>query len=267
MEGRKMHDLTNAVWIELRKATRSRMPLFTALGFLIVPLAGAFLMFVYKYPTFARQIGLISAKANLAGGTADWPSYLGILALGIAVGGILLFSLIESWVFGREFADGTLKDLLAVPVSRATILLAKFIVVALWSLLLTAMISIVCLLLGAAIGLPQGTTGVFLHGTATLAITACLVIIDVMPVAFFASVGRGYLLLMGIALLVLVLTELIAVAGWGSYFPWSVPALYAGFTGSKGANLEPVSYWIVVLTGLAGMIGTYLWWKFADQNR
>ena len=30
-----MHDLTNAVWIELRKATRSRMPLFTALGFLV----------------------------------------------------------------------------------------------------------------------------------------------------------------------------------------------------------------------------------------
>jgi len=60
---------------------------------------------------------------------------------------------------------------------------------------------------------------------------------------------------------------LIAVAGWGSYFPWSVPALYAGFIGSKGTNLEPVSYWIVVLTGLAGMIGTYLWWKFADHNR
>lgn len=262
-----MNDLTNAVWIELRKATRSRMPLFTALGFLIVPLAGAFLMFVYKYPTFARQIGLISAKANLAGGTADWPTYLGLLAQATAVGGILLFSLIESWVFGREFADGTLKDLLAVPVSRATILLAKFIVVALWSIILTAMISIVCLPLGAAIGLPQGTTGAFLNGIATLAITTCLVIIGVMPVAFFASVGRGYLLPMGIALLGLVLTQLIAFAGWGSYFPWSVPALYAGFTGSKGAHLEPVSYLIVLFTGLAGLTGTYLWWRFADQNR
>jgi ABC-2 type transport system permease protein len=262
-----MNDLTNAVWIELRKATRSRVPLFTALGFLAVALGIAFLMFVYKYPTFARNIGLISAKANIAGGTADWPYYLGLLAQVIAAAGILLFSLIESWVFGREFADGTLKDLLAVPVSRATILLAKFIVVALWSIILTAMISIVSLLLGAAIGLPQGTTGVFLHGTATLAITACLVIIDVMPVAFFASVGRGYLLPMGITLLMLVLGNVIVIAGWGSYFPWSVPALYAEFTRSKGANLEPVSYWIVVLTGLAGMIGTYLWWKFADQNR
>lgn len=262
-----MHDLTNTVWIELRKATRSRVPLFTALGSLIVPLAGAFLMFVYKYPAFARQNGLISAKANLAGGTASWPSYLGVLTQGIAVGGIILFSLIVSWVVGREFADGTLKDLLAVPVSRATILLAKFLVVALWSLLLTVMISLLSLLLGAAIDLPHGSIGLVVHGTATLIITACMVIADVFPVAFFASVGRGYLLPMGIAALGVVLTNLIVFAGWGSYFPWSVPALYAGFVGGKGASLEPVSYLIVLMTGLVGMVGTYLWWKFADQNR
>src|SRR5215472_5837120 len=137
MEGRKMHDLTNAVWIELRKATRSRMPLFTALGFLVLAFGLAFLMFIYKYPTLARSIGLISSKANLAGGAATWPYYLGILGQAIAVGGILLFSLVESWVFGREFADGTLKDLLAVPVARGNIILAKFLLVVLWSLLLT----------------------------------------------------------------------------------------------------------------------------------
>ncbi len=262
-----MNDLTNAVWIELRKATRSRVPLFTALGFLAVALGIAFLMFIYKYPTFARNIGLISAKANIAVGTADWPYYLGLLAQVIAAVGILLFSLIESWVFGREFVDGTLKDLLAVPVSRATILLAKFIVVAIWSLGLTVMLSIVSFLLGAAIGLTQGTTEVFLSGSATIAITACLVIVVEFPVAFFASVGRGYLLPIGFTLLMLVFGNVIFIAGWGSYFPWSVPALYAGYTGSKGTHLEPVSYLIVIITGLAGMVGTYLWWKFADQNR
>jgi ABC-2 type transport system permease protein len=262
-----MDDMRNAVWIELRKAIRSRMPLYTALGSLVMPLAGAFLMFVYKYPALSRQIGLISAKANLAGGTADWPSYLGILAQGIAVGGLILFSFIVSWVVGREFADGTLKDLLAVPVSRGTILLAKFVVVALWSLLLMVMISLVSLLLGAAIGLPQGSTGLFFHRTATLAIIACMAIVVAFPIAFFASVGRGYLLPMGIAALGVVLTNLIVYAGWGSYFPWAVPALYAGIIGGKGANLEPISYLIVLITGFAGIAGTYLWWNFADQNR
>jgi ABC-2 type transport system permease protein len=260
-----MHDLTNAVWIELRKATRSRMPLFTALGFLVLPCGLAFFMFIYKYPTFARNIGLISAKANLVGGAATWPYYLGVLGQAIAIGGIAVFSLVESWVFGREFVDGTLKDLLAVPVARATILLAKFLVVALWSLLLTVMLFLVSLLFGAVIGLSQGTAEVFWQGTATLAVVACLTIVNVFPFAFFASLGRGYLLPMGVTLLVIVIANFIVVAGWGNYFPWAVPALYTQ-AGGKG-NLDPVSYMLVLLTGLAGMAGTYLWWKFADQNR
>jgi ABC-2 type transport system permease protein len=265
MEDSTMHDLTNAVWIEVRKATRSRMPLFTALGFLVLPCGLAFFMFIYKYPTFARNIGLISAKANLAGGAATWPYYLGVLGQAIAIGGIAVFSLVESWVFGREFVDGTLKDLLAVPVARANILLAKFLVVALWSLLLTVMLFLVSLLFGAVIGLSQGTAEVFWQGTATLAVVACLTIVNVFPFAFFASLGRGYLLPMGVTLLVIVIANFIVVAGWGNYFPWAVPALYAELTG-KG-NLEPVSYLLVLLTGLAGMAGTYLWWRWADQNR
>ena len=175
-----------------------------------------------------------------------------------------MFSLLESWVFGREFADGTLKDLLAVPVVRGNIILAKFLVVVLWSLLMTVIFILVSLLLGAAIGLSQGTTEVFLHEAMTLA-AACLVIVDVFPFAFFASVGRGYLLPMGVVLLVFVPGNVLASAGWGNYFPWVVPALYAGLTG-KG-NLEPASYLLVLLTGLAGMVGTYLWWRCADQSR
>ena len=260
-----MSDLTNALWIELRKAIRSRMPLFTALGFLVLAFGLAFLMFIFRYPTLAHSLGLIGAKANLAGGAPTWPYYLGILGRALAIVGLLLFSLVESWVFGREFADGTLKDLLAVPIARATILLAKFLVVVLWSLLLAVMLFLVSLLLGAAIGLSQGTPGIFWHGTVTVAVATCLVIVDVFPFAFFASVGRGYLLPMGVVLLVLVLGNVVTIAGWGNYFPWAVPALYAGLAG-KG-NLDTASYLLVLLTGLTGIAGTYLWWKCADQNR
>ena len=101
----------------------------------------------------------------------------------------------------------------------------------------------------------------------TLVITACLVIIDVFPVAFFASVGRGYLLPMGVIILILILANLIAIAGWGNYFPWSVPGLYTQTMGSQSLHLEPISYLIVIIIGLAGMGGTCLWWQYADQSR
>jgi ABC-type transport system involved in multi-copper enzyme maturation permease subunit len=263
MEDCKMVNLSDMIWIELRKAIRSRMPLFTALGSLFMPLGIAFLIFLAKNPELSQKLGLISAKANLIAYSAtDWPTYLGLFGQIIAAGGFFLFVLAISWVFGREFVDGTLKDMLAVPVQRSSILLAKFIVVAIWSAALTMVIFVIGLVMGAIIRLPQGPISVILQGSALVAITACLVIAVVMPFALFASVGRGYLLPMGVAILTLMMANLVVIVGWGEYFPWAVPGLY-----TQGSNLAPISYWIVFLTGLAGMLGTYFWWKYADQSR
>src|SRR5512135_1525958 len=126
-----MHSLEDILWVEARKAIRSRMPLWTSLGSLFMPFGIAFLIFVARNPEISKKLGLISAKADLIAYSAtDWPAYLGLFGLLIAAGGFFLFVLVVSWVFGREFADGTLKDMLAVPVQRSSIVLAKFIVMA-----------------------------------------------------------------------------------------------------------------------------------------
>jgi ABC-2 type transport system permease protein len=259
-----MNDLGSMIWVESRKALRSRIPLFTAVGSLFMPLGIAFLIFVATNPEVAGRLGLVSAKANLmAYATTDWPAYFALMAQIVAAAGFLLFCLIICWVFGREFVDGTLKDMLAVPVPRASILLAKFLVAAVWSAALAALIFIASLATGALIGLPGGTAEAILHGAALAAGTTCLVILVVTPFALFASVGRGYLLPIGVAILALIAANLLALMGWAGYFPWAVPGLFA--LGKD--TLEPISYAIAVLTGLAGIIGTYLWWKYADQSR
>jgi ABC-2 type transport system permease protein len=90
-----------------------------------------------------------------------------------------------------------------------------------------------------------------------------MVIVVVLPFALFASVGRGYMLPMAVAVLTLIMANLLMVLGWGEYFPWAVPILYA-----QGESLlKPISYWVLFITSLAGMFATYLWWKYADQNR
>ncbi len=259
-----MNNLADMIWIESRKAIRSRMPLWTALGSLFMPLGIAFLIFVSRNPAISQQLGLVSAKADLlAYAGTDWPAYLGFLGEMVAAGGFLLFILVISWVFGREFVDGTLKDMLAVPVQRSSILLAKFVVVAVWSAALTMVSLAAGLAMGAIIGLPGGSIGVLLHGSAVMVIMGCLVIVVTLPFALFASVSRGYLLPIGLAILTLMMTNLVALLGWGEYFPWAVPGLLA----QGKSSLTPISYWIVLLTGLAGVVATHLWWKYADQNR
>jgi ABC-2 type transport system permease protein len=259
-----MNELADMIWIEMRKALRSKMPLWTAIGSLFMPFGIAFLIFVAKNPEISQKLGLVSAKANLVAYSAtDWPTYLGVYGQIIAAGGFILFVLVISWVFGREFSDGTLKDMLAVPVQRSSILFAKFIVVIAWSAMLTGVIYIAGLITGAAMQLPGSFINAALQGCIVVLITICLTIAVVLPFAFFASIGRGYLLPIGAAILALMMANLAAIIGWGEYFPWAIPELYA-----QAKNpLAPISFWIVILTGFAGMTATYIWWKFADQNR
>jgi len=256
-----MSNIAQAVWVEMLKARRSRMPLFTALGFSLLPLVGGFFMIILRDPELARRVGLISAKAQIMMGVADWPTYLGFLALATAIGGIMLFGLIATWVFGREYSDRTVKDLLALPTPRSAIVLAKFVVVMLWSAVLTVVIYLIGLGVGKAVALPPASAEIFWQGTITLAVTACLTIALVTPIAFFASAGHGYLPPIGAAILVLGLAQVIAILGWGEYFPWSIPGLYA-----QGGNLGTVSYVIVILTSVAGIAGTSIWWELADQT-
>ena len=256
-----MKNLTQTVWVETLKARRSKMPLLTTLGFLMIPLMGGFFMIILKDPEFARKVGLISAKAQLMAGAADWPTFLNLLAQATAIGGIILFGFIGSWVFGREYTDRTIKDLLALPTSRSVIVLAKYIVVMVWSAALTAVVYFVGLGVGAAVGLPQASSEIFWQGTITIAISAALTIILVTPIAFFASAGHGYLPPMGVTILAIFLAQIVAVAGWGEYFPWSIPSLI-----SQGSQLGIASYLIVILTGVAGIAGTFIWWEFADQT-
>ncbi|MFN2103291.1 MAG: ABC transporter permease [Candidatus Promineifilaceae bacterium] len=261
-----MNNLSQATRVELQKARRSRMPLVTLAAFSLAPLAGGFFMFVLKDPQLAQRMGMISMKAQIVAGTADWPTYMSVLAQATAIGGILLFSLITSWVFGREFADHTINDLLALPTPRSTIVLAKFGLVMLWSVLLTAAIILIGLGVGALLDLPPAPAAVLQESTITVTVTALLTILLLTPIAFTASAGRGYLPPMGAALLTLLLAQLVAAAGWGEYFPWSIPALYSGMAGPDYAGMGAISFLILILVSFSGMLATIAWWELADQG-
>ena len=255
-----MSALVQVIQVEFLKARRSKMPLFTALGFAMIPLAGGFFMIVLKDPALARRVGLISMKANLTMGAADWPTYMHFLSLAVGAGGLILFSLIASWVFGREYSDRTVKDLLALPTPRSAIVLGKLLVIMVWATLVTGISCLTTLAVGAALALPFGSPQLFWQSGLTILIATGLNIVLVTPVTLAASAWRGYLPPIGVMFLAMALAQFANGAGWGEYFPWAVPALFA-----QGEALGAISYLIVFLTGLAGLAGTLLWWELADQ--
>ena len=60
-----LQPLADMIWVETHKAVRARMPLYTLLGFLLMPLVDGFFMIILKDPEFARRAGLISADVEI----------------------------------------------------------------------------------------------------------------------------------------------------------------------------------------------------------
>ena len=227
-----------ALTTELLKSRRSRVPWGVAVGFSLAPLVGGLFMVILKDPAAARSLGLIGTKAQLTAGTADWPTFLNLIGQAMAVGGAILFAFLTAWVFGREFADRTVRGLLASATSRRTIVAAKYAVIATWSLAISAWVLALGLAIGGLIGLPGWSGDDAVRTLEGIGLGAVLTIALQAATAFFAGVGRGYLAPLGWAILTIGASQVLAVLGWGAWFPWSVPALLAG---AGGSAVEPVS--------------------------
>lgn len=262
-----MNNFLSALWAETLKARRSKVPLFAALGFSIAPLVGGLMMIILKDPEAAKSMGLISAKAQLMVGVADWPTLFGILAQAIAVGGAVLFAILPAWVFGREFSDRTAKELLALPTSREAIVAAKFVLIAAWALALSVYIFGFGIVIGYLVVIPGWSDELLRSAIMDMLGTAALTIALLPFVALFAGIGRGYLPALGWAIFATVLAQVAVITGWGDWFPWSVPALYSGMVGTRAEQLGTHSYVLVILTSLIGLIATFYWWRNADHVR
>ena len=255
-----MTTLSAAVWAESLKVRKSRMLWLSILAAIFMALMIGFIMFIAANPSIAAKMGLLGTKSSIFQ-NVNWPSYMGLLGEMISALGLLGFGFVASWIFGREYADRTVKDLLALPLPRSDIVVAKLIVAALWSVLLSLVLLIGTLAVGALIGLSGGSAEIIEHGVYVYGVTALLTILISTPVAFFASYGRGYLPPMGFVILTLILGQFMVALGIGQYFPWAIPGLFS----VGGEPVAVAGYVLLLFTSLAGLALTFAWWRYADQ--
>ncbi len=258
--------MRDALWAELVKIRRSRLTWVSMVAFTVAAGFGGLFMFILADPGRARRLGLLATKAQLLNGTADWPTYFGLLAQTVAIGGSIVFGLIVIWTFGREFSDRTVKDLLALPTPRTTIVGAKFVVTGAWCLLLALQTYLLGLAIGAALRLPGWSAATAVRGLGVLLACAAMTVLLVAPFALAASVGRGYLAAVGVMFGTVFVSQVIATLGYGQYFPWSVPAIFSGVGGPDQPAPGPIGYLSVIAVGAAGVAATGAWWRTADQT-
>jgi ABC-type transport system involved in multi-copper enzyme maturation permease subunit len=255
----------HVVATEFLKLRRAKVTWFSLAALSLGPLAIALFMWIVREPGRAGKLGLLGAKANLSGITATWPSYFSMLTLVVGMGGMLLLAFVVAYVFGREYVDGTAKNLLALPVGRHWFVLAKLVVAAAWWLLLVAAVTAETFALGLALTLPGFSAGVAARGVRNTLLVAAVAYLLVPAVAWITTLGRGYLPPLGFALAMLVLGDVVGKTGWAPWFPWSIVPLFIGSVGHPATTIAPASVVVVALTFLAGIAATIAHVRYADN--
>jgi ABC-2 type transport system permease protein len=254
-----------ALRAEFIKNKHSKILLISFIAFSIVPVMSGVFMLVMQNPQATANF--LNTKMEAMRFSADWESLFMILTMGMGIGGIIIFGFIVSWIFGREYSEHTVKDLLSLPTSKSSILNAKFLLYCLWSFALAIVNVILGMAIGVVLRLPGFEFGNILAYLQGYFITTLLTVLLGSPIAFFSLWGRGYLAPLGILVLTVVFSQIIAALGYGHYFPWAVPALYSGAGGEYKEQLNAMSYFILLMVAVVGYCVTMFYWKHTDHHR
>jgi ABC-2 type transport system permease protein len=255
------------VLTEFLKLRRSKVPWFSLAAISMGPLGIALFMWILLEPDRAAQLGLLGAKASLSGLAATWPAFFSMLVLIVGIGGMLLLSFIVAFVFGREYAEGTAKNLLALPVGRPTFVIAKFVVAAAWWLALVVAVIVEALAVGGLLGLPGFSVDLAAAAVSGAVLAAGIAYLLAPVVAWITVLGRGYMAPIGFSLAMLAVGNVLSKTGWGVWFPWSIVPTMVGMVGSPVRTLPPGSYVVLALTFVGGVALTIVHLVLADNDQ
>src|SRR6478736_9576643 len=178
--------------------------------------------------------------------TRDWTGFLLAAAQITGAGGLLGFGVVLSWMFGREFGDGTITGLFALPVSRSTIALAKLLVYAVWALAVSLSLAALLVIVGLVAGLGALTADSWVALVRQVALGAMTAAIAA-PVAWAATLGRSVLTGVSVSIGIVVVAQVSVLTGLGGWMPLASPALWAISSGgvvTTGQLLLVIPYFV-----------------------
>lgn len=232
--------------MEFLKLKRSNIFLLSMFGAILPPLLMFIAVFAFDE---GHTFDLLFANVNM---------YMSALFA------VLLFAIMISYLFGREYNEHTLKTMLTIPVSRGKFLLSKYVMFLVWILILTVVTSLSTLVFGFIAGLDGFSLKLFIDSFVQLLFANVMLFLTFSPFVFLALFITNMVpAMVGGAGLTLV-NMLIYGQTWAPYVPWVCPYLIAsGEIAEYSINIA-VSYGIILATFAVGLLISYIYFTRCD---
>ena len=232
--------------MEFLKLKRSKIFLLSLLGAILPPL----LMFI--------------AVTSFDEGQTFEALFTNVNMYMSAMFAVLIFTIIISYLFGREYNEHTLKTMLTIPVSRTKFLISKYVMFLVWIVILTVVTSMSTVAFGFAAGLEGFSIGLAVNSFAQLLYANVLLFLTFSPFVFVslfitnmvpAMVGGAGLSLVNL---------MVYGQNWAPFVPWVCPYLIASGEIAEYSASITVSYSIILATFLIGIVISYIYFTKTD---
>ncbi len=242
--------MVNLLYTELLKLKRSEMFLASLAGAIAAPLL-SFIGFI--------SINERHPEAPISFGDAFHQTSLYIVLLI----GMLLYGVIASYLFSREYLEDTLKSLLTIPISRIHYIFSKLVLLFLWIGVLTLIAWGLTLVLGL-IGQFQGLTfDLMLYSFYYYMLGGFLLFLLSTPVIFVTLLIKNYVPTVIFTIIIGMGNLIVWQSEYRTIFPWSAAAVI-----TQNDFLPPYppeyAYISIILTSIAGLIATLIYFTHAD---
>lgn len=247
--------MRRAIAAEFAKLKRSSLPWWTVAAVALAPMMSN--IFVTAEPPGYSVL--------------TWSNFFGLSSMTMATWyGTLLFGLITSYLFGREYAESSLPVVLTLPARRECFVLAKFAVLSVWVFVLAALSLVAQAAWAAALGLDGFAWSVVWPTVGDVLLVAVLILMAQPVIALVAFAGRGVFAPMIVSAFGFAAGMIGGIAGWGGWLPWAMPSVIGGtFLGPviiTETKLTAGSWAISGVLCLAGILATLAWVNRADSR-
>ena len=234
------------IQMEFLKLKRSKIFLLSLMGAILPPL----LMFIAATSFNETQsFEALFANVNM---------YMS------AMFAVLIFAIIISYLFGREYNEHTLKTMLTIPISREKFLVSKYIMFLVWIVILTVVTSMSTLIFGFIAGLEGFSLKLFIDSFAELLLANVLLFLTFSPFVFVSLFVTNMVPAMVGGAALSLINLMVYGQNWAPFVPWVCPYLIASGEIAENSADIMVSYGIILATFMIGLAVSYIYFTKKD---
>lgn len=230
---------------EFIKLKHSKIFLLTVLGALTLP--------------FLLYLSLISGNAD------GFESML--LACNQFTGSmfnIVLFAIVVSYIFGREYTEHTLKTILTTPLSKTKLLIGKYLMFFIWAFIITTIIftgTVIAAYLG---GISDITLSVGLNSYKEMLISEILLCLSFSPFVVLSLVMPNMVFSMVAGAIFSIINLFVYTSKYAPYIPWCSPYLISSNEIANYSCNTATSLAILLATFAIGLTISYIYFTKKD---